>query len=70
MTTTTTTEEKAARRSTVTDTDIAALMNEAGVAGDRAEVRICARALEGSKRARAYCVRRIREVRVQFACES
>lgn len=70
MTTTMTIEVKAARRSTVTDRDIAALMYEAAGAGDCAEVRICARALEGSKRARAYCVRRIREVRVQFASES
>ena len=59
---------KAARRSEVTTRDIRALLQEAGEAGDCEEAAICQRALNGSARARAYCVRRIRDVRVESAC--
>lgn len=58
---------KLAARSIVTDKDIAALEYEAGVFGDDAERKICQRALNGSARSRAYCVRRIRATRVEFA---
>ncbi len=58
---------KAALRSDVSRNDIERLMFEAAEAGDREEVRICQRALAGSRRATAYCKRRIREVRATFA---
>lgn len=41
--------------STVTDRQISALRAEAGAAGDLAQVRICDRALRGSRRARREC---------------
>jgi hypothetical protein len=48
---------------TVTTKQIEELRDEAGAAGDMEQVRICERALRGSRRARAECVRVIATVK-------
>ena len=45
------------KKETVTDAQIAALAQEAAIAGDEEMVRICGRALTGNKRARRECHR-------------
>ena len=50
----------------VDDESIAALMTEAGAAGDLAQVRLCKRALAGDQRARAACVEVILDARAQW----
>lgn len=50
---------------TITDLQIRALRTEAGQAGDREQVAICNRALNGSARARAKCARAIAQAESQ-----
>ena len=57
----------AARRSTVTNADLISLLREAANAADLAQVKICNRALLGSKRARKLCERIIRAGRIEVA---
>ena len=47
---------------TFTLADVHQLRSEAGAAGDEAMVKVCDRAIGGSKRARAECLKVIREV--------
>ena len=49
----------------ITDAQIETLRDEAAAAGDRAQVEICNRALNGSQRARRECARVIREAAAQ-----